>query len=556
MPTGQFIFNVMPIVTGDTTATKEIQAAIIALWQAYLRLDAPNYAGHFATDAIRLSERSSGRQAGRAAIQASLPAEWEAFERPKNVIAEKMTVSHAEFSVEGGYATTVYWVEIKGGTLWDYIDQGLVFQAFAKKDGQWQVVHHTDAWSLDYQADIQKPGTDTTVDFEYAYPVKDLARAVKFYTPVLGTPESVTATRASFYLKGARFILETNTWADSAQVRKNLPNGYPLFLVSNLQAEVAHLKQGNVKLLGAPQKIGTDYYCAGLDLDENLFLLWEKNFKTSGATVPTVSGFPVGNSFAQAAQRVIQAWATMDGTTLATAHAPKATWFDNMRVKQRGQERGAQIVPALQTVYWPLYDHGNHGLAVQLTASNVHVRAFGTQQIVSYDLRLNGRGAHPFQDSAYITHVFNNTQHVTQTFIVENNHTNALVLELDYTGAPVQDLDAARRFYIKKLKLGDGYSDESYYGFWSNHAVFGLYEADPDEDHLPQPRKANGYMSFWIHSAQETYAYLKQAGCSFPVIPAINDQSGIDKQPGYTQIVATDSEGSVIIFTEYTGRPR
>lgn len=67
---------------------------------------------------------------------------------------------------------------------------------------------------------------------------------------------------------------------------------------------------------------------------------------------------------------------------------------------------------------------------------------------------------------------------------------------------------------------------------------------------------ANGYMSFWVRSAKETYDYLKENGCSFPVIPAINDKSGIDKQAGYTQVVTTDSEGSVIIFTEYSVRSR
>ncbi len=80
------------------------------------------------------------------------------------------------------------------------------------------------------------------------------------------------------------------------------------------------------------------------------------------------------------------------------------------------------------------------------------------------------------------------------------------------------------------MRLGEGYDDEGYYGFWSNHEVFGLYEADPKKDHLPQPRQANGYMSFWVRSAKETHNYLKENRCGFPVIPAINDKRGIDKQ--------------------------
>ncbi|OQX21444.1 MAG: hypothetical protein BWK80_33465 [Desulfobacteraceae bacterium IS3] len=195
-------------------------------------------------------------------------------------------------------------------------------------------------------------------------------------------------------------------------------------------------------------------------------------------------------------------------------------------------------------------------MAANMEAANFHTRSFGSQQIVSYDMRLTGIGHHPFRDSAWVTQVFDKTNQAVHTFIVDNNRSDAPVLELDYTGYPVQNVEKSRRFYTKTMRLGEGYADEGYYGFWSNHAVFGLYEADPEKDHLPQPRQANGYMSFWVRSAKKTYNYLKENGCSFPVIPAINDKPGIDKQAGYTQVVATDSEGSVIIFTEYSGRPR
>ena len=63
-------------------------------------------------------------------------------------------------------------------------------------------------------------------------------------------------------------------------------------------------------------------------------------------------------------------------------------------------------------------------------------------------------------------------------------------------------------------------------------------------------------MSFWVRSVDKIYSYLQEKGTSFPVISAINNYRGIDKQAGYTQLVATDSEGNVIIFTEYSGRPR
>ncbi|OLP19397.1 hypothetical protein BST81_06540 [Leptolyngbya sp. 'hensonii'] len=552
----QSIFTVNPIVTGRADAAQELRDTIVAFWQDYLRLDTPSYLNHFTPDAIRLSGRSGARQVGRSAIQAGMPAEWEAFERPKNVIAEKMTVERAEFHIEGNFATAIYWMAVKGGTRWHYTDQGLVFQAFVKQDQQWRVVHHTDAWSLDYNVSEQKPGAGATFDFDFAYPVKDLTRAIQFYTPLLGEPESVTPTHAWFNLRGGRFILETSTWGGRAQVRKQLPNGYALFSVPDAETEAARLTQAKVKLLSQPQKLGVDTYCVGLDKDQNLFVLWEKDFKAATNIGPTVSGFPALNPLAKTAQQTIQSWLAMDTVTLNRMYAPQGTWFDDTRLKHRGQERGSSIVPALQSVYWPRYDRGQRGIAAHLEAVNFHTRSFGSQYIVSYDMRLTGQGAHPFRDSAWVTQVFNNENQVAHTFIVDNNRSNAPALELDYSGYPVKNVSQARQFYAKTMGLGEGYDDESYYGFWSNHAVFGLYEADPEEDKLPQPRQANGYMSFWVRSAKEIYNYLQQNGSSFPMIPAINDKRGLNQQPGYVQVVATDSEGNVILFTEYSGRPR
>ncbi len=552
--TGRFSFPVDPLVTGDADDADALRDTIVDFWQDYLRMDTPEYLNHFTPDAIRLSGRAGARQAGHAAIKAGLPAEWEAFERPQNRIAEQMTVERAEFHMAGKVATAIYWLAVEGGSLWEYTDQGLVFQAFVKQDERWLVAHHTDTWSLDYDVEAQQPGAGATVDFDFAYPVNDLARAVTFYTPLLGTPEVVTSKRAVFNLKGGRFILDTSTWGGRARVRKNLPNGYAMLLVADAESTAERIAQ--VSEIDAPQKTGADTYYAGMDADENLFVIWEKDFDTDTDAVSTVSGFPSGTPSADAAQKVMRAWLAMDGETLKAMYTSKGTWFDDTRLKHRGQERGARIAPALQKVYWPRYDHGERGMTAHLEARNVHTRVFGSQFIVSYDMRLTGQGPHPFRDSAWVTQVFNQKNQVVHTFIVDNNRSTAPVLELDYTGYPVQDMSAARRFYAKTLRFGEGYADESYYGFWSNHAVFGLYEADPEEDNLPQPRQANGYMSFWVRSAKETYAYLKQQGRNFPVIPAINDKQGIDAQPGYTQVVTTDSEGSLIIFTEYSGRPR
>jgi catechol 2,3-dioxygenase-like lactoylglutathione lyase family enzyme/ketosteroid isomerase-like protein len=552
---GQFNFTVAPIVTGDSNANDiaELREVIISFWQAYLQLDAHNYLDQFTPDALRLSSRATTRQMGQADIQAGLSAEWEAFERPNQRIAEQMVVTRAEFNFTGEVATAIYWVDIAGGVRWHYTDQGLIFQVFTKPDSRWQIVHHTDAWSLDYDVAAQRPGPGKTLDFAYAYPVKDLARAVRFYTPLLGKPESVTPNRASFNVKGGHFLLETSDWRGAARLRNKLPNGYALFQVNDVATEVARLAKAKVDFTILPEENRADKYAVGFDADQNLLILWEKDFNTSTDITPTMSGFPNGFT-AQWAKRMMQAWLTMDVATI-TEYTSKGTWFDDTRLKQRGLERGKQIGTALQTVYWSQYDHGA-GMAAKLEVSHFHQRKLDSHYLISYDMKLTGVGAHPFRDSAWVTQLFDDRGQALHTFIVDNNHSTNPVLELDYTGYPTQDIDAARKFYKNVMKLGEGYRDEGYYGFWSNHAVFGLYEADSEEDQLPQPHRANGYMSFWVHSAEAIYEYLKQNGSTFPVIPAINDRKGIDKQPGYTQVVSTDSEGNVLIFTEYSGRPR
>ncbi len=551
---GEFRFPVTPMVTGDLAATEELREAITGFWGDYLRMDTTRYLNRFTADAIRLSSRAGARQAGLAAIQAALSAEWAAFERPQNQIAEQMSVTRAEFQIHGTVATAIYWLAVKGGSRWEYTDQGLIFQAWVKSDQHWQVAHHTDSWSLDYDVEAQQPGEGTTVDFDFAYPVNNLARAVEFYTPLLGQPESMTATRAIFNLKGGRFMLDASTWGGKARVRPNLPNGYALFSVTDAEAAAERIAEaGEMEDL---QTLGSDRYGVGFDADENLFLIWEKRFNAHTGTVPPISGFPNGAPAVTAAQQVMQAWLAMDAASIQKRYAPNGSWFDDTRLKQRGQERGGAIGTALQQIYWPLYDHSTQGIIAQLQVSHLHTRPLGSQTLISYDRQLTGEGAHPFRDSAWVTQLLNAEQQVVHTFIVDNHRSNALVLELDYTGYPVADRDEARRFYAQQLHLGEGYADEKYYGFWSNHAVFGLYEADPEEDELPQPRQANGYMSFWVRSAQETYAYLKQQGRNFPTLAAINDLAGIDPQPGYTQVVATDSEGNLILFTEYSGRPR
>ncbi len=83
---------------------------------------------------------------------------WEAFERPKGVLAEAMTVERAELSVKGNFAILLYWVDVEGGARWDYTDQYFIAQVMVKQQNQWRTAHDVEAGSLDDDVQSQQPG--------------------------------------------------------------------------------------------------------------------------------------------------------------------------------------------------------------------------------------------------------------------------------------------------------------------------------------------------------------------------------------------------------------
>ncbi len=307
------------------------------------------------------------------------------------------------------------------------------------------------------------------------------------------------------------------------------------------------------------KKRNGDVYAVGLDPSGNVFVLLQKNLQlTSAASPPQVSGFVENASpYISAASRVAESWMRLDAAGVAERYGMHGRWFDNMRVNNRGMENGPTAISgALQSTYWPRYDRSERGIIGKYEASSVHERRIGNKTIVSFALTLTGYGPHAFRDTSFVTHVFDTPSVITNTFIVNNNQPSAMVLDLDYTGYPVTDLAQSEKFYTKIMKLGKPYTDDSWRGNWSNYTVFGIYTAIIEDDCVPIANHSNGYVSFWVRSAQVTYDYLKSHGSSFPLIPAINSKRGVEALPGYTQVTATDSEGNVVVFTEYSGRPR
>lgn len=167
---------------------------------------------------------------------------------------------------------------------------------------------------------------------------------------------------------------------------------------------------------------------------------------------------------------------------------------------------------------------------------------------------LIGSGFHPFKGKSFVTHIVDSEGSVLFTFINNSTMNDGFAQELDYTGHPVQNLKKAEKFYSEQMELGSPYTDTCWRGYWSNNTVYGIFEASTEIDGIPQENKSNGYISFWIFSADQTYKYLKDKNVDFPLLDSVNKKKGLDTQPGYRQVVSTDSEGNLVIFTEYSGK--
>lgn len=540
-----------------------LMAALKAYWQDYLHMNKSQLASRVAPDILRMSQRAGGVQTSSTAFMAGLNQEWEAFERPNGEISEAMTLQNIGITVDNPAvptaATLSYWVEIEGGSRWNYDDQGFIVMTFVKNGGQWKLNHMIDSWSLNYQIEDERPGEEN-FEFDFVYPVHHLPKALQFYKPLMGEPVLSTPERAAFNLNGAHFVLDGKHLDGLTSIHKGWPNGYGLFYVDNLKDQCERLKSLGVPFLAGTDRQfkyqGSDPYVISKDPAGNLFVLMQKVFLSKdNHALPFVKGFSGGDPAIQAAKSLAESWLRTDKQALGRFLGPKTIWFDDSRTRIRGLEIGKDaILKALDSVYWARYDRSSHGLKAEMSVSGQSLRKLGKDTLVSYSMTLKGTGAHAFLDKAFVSQIFDAQNHLKQSMIVQNNSTSRMVLELDYTGYPVLDLAKAETFYTKTLDLGKPYTDTDWRGYWSNKSVFGLYTADFQEDQLPRPNLSNGYVSFWVHSAQDTYRYLKSQNVDFPIVPAINTQAGLDSNPGYIQVYATDSEGNGLIFSEYTGK--
>lgn len=546
-------------VSGDVPAAlrDELMSVIGASWRAYVARDARSYAGYLHPAVRRLSQRSSGVTTGRDAVLAGLTDEWRAFEKDGDSVSEALKIRKLELSVNASgpatAATALYWIEAEGGSRWDYTDQGLVFQAFSRHEGAWKIVHQIDGWSLGYDLDRDRPGEDSFL-FDFAHPVTDLDRSVSYYREWLGEPAALTTETASFDVGGVRFVLDRSDLGGVARPGVGAPAGYARFLVRDLDRRVARLKKAGAVLIGGDDCIrrrGPDRYALAQDPSGNVFMLLEESYDSARGPAPAP---PSGLEKSAPAAALAAAWLRADAPGLTALHAPGGRWFDATRVHGRGLEAASALAKALPRHTWSRYDRSPAGLSASWSASDVEVVPFGARSLVSYRRTLEGRGAHPFRETAFVTHLLDPAGQAELTMLVPDVSSRSPALALDYTGYPVTDLKAADRFYRTVLGLDSPYSDDQWRGFYGHIAVFGIYTAVPRRDRLPRPGFTAGYVSFWVKSARDIHAKLRKRGARFPIVPAITGTAGVDEEPGYRQVYTIDSEGCGVLFTEYTGR--
>jgi predicted enzyme related to lactoylglutathione lyase len=495
-----------------------------------------------------------------------LTEEWNSYERPAGTIAMQISIQQCELEFDEDVVRAQYWMAIKGGYRWEFSDLVLVCQFFKKKNGTWKLSYQTDSWGLDYNLSKQKPGIKT-FDFDYVYPVRDLTRALAFYTPLLGKPERVSETRATFLLEGPRFHLDTSTLGGHAEIQAKLPCGYAIFYVDDLNAELERLNKTAITIVSKIETWGSDLYIICEDPSTNIFVIMQKttdSITTKSKHPPTLT---LHNDSIDSMKRatevktIMEAWLTMNLGALNKYIDGHSSWFDDSRSKVNGVDVGSEAITKALRKDWESYDRSTSGITADMDITSLTEKRMGKWNVFSYHRKLSGNGSHPFKETAWVTQIFEGrgtlgnvkSSKLVSSYIVRSNNTNAAVMELDYTGYPVSSLATAEKFYTNTLMLGNPYKDSAYRGYWSKNSVFGIYTTKFNRDGLPRPHKTNGYVSFWIHSAKETHSYLQRKGTSFLNIPAINSKTGIDPQPGYTQILATDSEGNGLIFTEYPG---
>ena len=470
----------------------------------------------------------------------------------------QLEIRNMRIRVHDEFASALYSVAIHGGARWEYADLATIQQLFRKGHGRWRLIGHTESLRLDdsnvpASAD-NVPTRRTPFRFDFVYPVKDLQRAIDFYTPLLGAPAVLTSTRASFRLSDSYFELEADPIDPRMTITEGHANGYATIEVGSL-AEIARSLSETGESHVELKSCGKDQCMVTEDPSGNV-IVWRATQvgESSEAVRPTVSyasGARPDSSIGPQIFLTMATWMATDQERLTSRLADDAVWIDDALSSASGT---AQIAQALQS-RWQMLDRGSDGVNADLVLDNVRVQRAGERYLATFESTLDMRNDRKSSFPMFVTQVWANIDDalmLEQTFLARARETKDVpVNSMDYTAYPVSDLGVAGRFY-KIIFDSEPYRDNNWFGFWSTASVFGLVgDILNVKSYSPIPHHGNGYADLNVRSADEVYAYLRSRGATFPLVEGINNVPGIDAQPGYRQILAVDSEGNLINFSQY-----
>ena len=522
--------------------------------QSWLAQDSGALRDLMAADAMRVHTRS-GFSDSADAIVAALPVEWEPHERPYGTIAQSFEILDVQLAIQGDIATATYWIDVHGGARWEFNGQRVSFDVYRRAAPTWELLFHTDA-----EARRSGAGAESGLPhMEFVYPAEDLERVAAFYQPLLGEPDGRSSERVSYDLGNARFHFDTTALAGVAEATDGTPNGYAEFVVPDLDGEALRLQSVGIAVDRIDATVERPAAALVQDPAGNVLLLREQAQAEDAVGAPSLTVAPDPGSSHEIQQTIEgywNAWLMMDTETLVDQLSSDSRLV--VETDARGTiayESNEEIRQALPAI-WSTYDRGPAGLALDVTIGSPTVRHLAELALLSYEYRMSGIDSPRNHESGVVTHLLEKGRSgwkIGWSLFTMLDDSDNLVLSLDYTGYPVGPLRRPERFYTDILRLGSPDQDVGYRGWWTRNSVFGIYRVGSSSPELLRPRRTNGYASFWVESVDEVYEYLQRSGSTFPVIRAINDRAGVDRQPGYIQLVSTDSEGNIVLFSEYPG---
>ena len=454
-------------------------------------------------------------------------------------------------------ATAVYKIDIRGGARWEYADMATVLQVFILEDDNWKIVAHSETLTLgDDNAPALPDNVPTRVSpftFSFAYPVSDLERAIQFYTPLLGEPLTSTPNTASFRVGRSYFELTAKPPDPRIVIKPGKGNGYGVVNVPSLE-----MTQKKLVLVGTTEYSETpceEGRCIVSEDPSGNVIVWRELTQppevigTNPAII--VTGRQQNNPWHTAVIGLMTGWMHADIDKILPMIADETLWLDDAS----GMSTGHVEIRSMLEKRWANLAAGSKGIPGELSINRLRSQSIDSQYLITFEADLKMYKKPKVSEKFLITQIWSAEARglkLEKNFIVSaRQDTGELVRGMDYTAYPVDHLGMAGGYY--KMMFGsEPYRDTNWFGFWSTSSVFGLVGRYADENaYNAIPHRSNGYADLSIGSAEAVYEYLRKKGAKFPRIRGINDIPGIDPQPGYRQILAIDSEGNLINFSEY-----